>query len=142
MLPVLRNSLMPTSAPVNRLVSLFDRLFPEVPFSPTTSSWDSPAAVWEDENNVYAETDLPGMTEKDVELSVHNGYLFIRGERKSEKREGGYDSRWFGRFEQHIALPASVDPDAADAKLINGVLTVTLPKKAEAKPHRITLKGG
>jgi HSP20 family protein len=143
MLPVLRNSLMPPTAPVNRLISLFDRLFPEGPFNPpTTSSWDAPAAVWEDENCVYAEADLPGMTEKDVELSVHDGYLFIRGERKSEKKEGGYDSRWFGRFEQRIALPASVDPDAAEAKLTNGVLTVTLPKKAEARPHRIALKGG
>lgn len=143
MLPIQRgsNSLLPSPAPVNRLMSLFDRLFPEMPFNPA-SAWEAPAAVWEDENSVHVEADLPGLTEKEIELSVHEGCLFIRGERKGEKKEAGYDSRWFGRFEQRVALPMTVDADAAEAKLVNGVLTVTLPKKAEAKARRIELKTG
>jgi HSP20 family protein len=141
MLPVPRSSLLPTVAPVNRLVSLFDRFFPEVPFTPMMATSEFPAAVWEDENSVHIEADLPGLTDKDIELSVHDGSFIIRGERKGEKKESGYDSRWYGRIEERIALPTTVDVEAVEAKLVNGVLTVTLPKKPEARPHRIALKG-
>lgn len=144
MLPILRNgSLVPASstAPVNRVASLFDRFFNDDWFTPPSQSWTTlPLSMWEDDHNVYAEVDLPGMTDKDIEVSVHNGDLIIRGERKCERTEGGYDTRFYGRFQQRVSLPAPVDAEKVEAKLANGVLSLTFPKSEEAKPRKITLK--
>jgi HSP20 family protein len=146
MLPALRNgSLVPaTSAgPVNRLSTLFDRFFNDDIFSPllTRPAWSTlPLALWEDEHNVYVEMDAPGLTDKDIEVFVHSGDLLIQGERKGERKEGSYDTRCYGRFEQRLTLPAPVDADKVQARLANGVLSVTLPKSEEAKPWRIAVK--
>jgi len=141
MLPVLR----PTHAlapfrPINRLATLFDRLFDEG-FPAAASNWSGlPISMWEDENTVHVEADAPGLTDKDIEVSVHNGQLCIRAERKSEGREGGFDTRTYGRFEERVTLPTAVDADKVDAKLANGVLTLAFPKSEEAKPRRIALR--
>jgi HSP20 family protein len=144
MLPTLRNnSLVPTPSggPVNRLSSLFDQFFNDDLFAPAPQGWAAlPLSMWEDEQNVYAEADLPGVTDKDIEVSVHGGDLIIRGERKCVRKEGGYDTRTYGRFEQRVSLPAPVDPDKVEAKLANGVLSLTFPKSEEAKPRKIALK--
>src|SRR4051794_10273487 len=111
MLPAIRTNggtLGTRTIPLNRLSSLFDRLFNDDYFTPagTSTAWASmPASLWEDEQNVYVEVDAPGVTDKDIELSVHNGALIIRGERKREREEGGYDARSYGRFEQWVSLP-------------------------------------
>jgi len=146
MLPAIRNetSLAPyRGTPVNRISSLFDRVFGEDLFAPLTAapSWSAlPISMWEDEHKVYVEADLPGVTEKDVDVAVHQGELVIKGERKCERNEGGHDTRCYGRFEQRLSLPSAVDADKAEAKLANGVLSLCFPKSEEAKPRRITLK--
>jgi HSP20 family protein len=144
MLPSLRNgSLIPTvsGGPVNRLASLFDHFFNDEPFVPTLSQRTAlPLSVWEDEQTVYAEADLPGVTEKDIEVSVDCDQLIIRGERKCERKEGRWDSRSYGRFEQRMSLPAPVDAEKAEAKLDNGVLSLSLPKIEAARPRRISIK--
>lgn len=146
MLPALRNgSLVPTinGGPVNRLSSLFDRFFNDDLFVPlaTAPAWTTlPLSLWEDEQNVYIQMDTPGVTEKDIDLTVHEGDLIIRGERKCERQEGGYDTRSYGRFEQRVSLPSAVDADKVEAKLANGVLAVTFPKSEAAKPRKIALK--
>jgi len=66
-----------------------------------------------------------------VELTVQEGKLIIQGERKREGKDGCYDTRSYGRFEQRISLPAGVDADKVEARLTNGVLMVTQPKAAE-----------
>ena len=80
--------------------------------------------------------DLPGVEEKDVEVSLAEGVLRIKGERKSEKedRKKNYHriERSFGRFERAIALPADVEEEKIDANFKKGVLKVTLPKSAKA----------
>ena len=143
MLPALRNTdvAVPT-AHTNRLTSLFDHLFRDDPlFAPLAApAWGMPMSVWEDEQAVYVEVDAPGVTDKDIDLSFRDGALVIRGERKSERSGGGYDTRTYGRFEQRIALPCPVDADKAEAKLANGVLTVTCPKSEDAKPRKIAIK--
>ena len=144
MLLALRNgsALAPThGTPVNRLSPLFDRFFDDF-FAPVpTPAWSAlPLALWEDENHVYVEMDAPGVTDEDIEVSVHNGDLIIRGERKCERKEGGCDTRTYGRFEQRVGLPAPVDTDKVEAKLANGVLSVTFPKSEAAKPRKIALK--
>ena len=83
-----------TGGPVNRLSSLFDIFFNDEFFTlPTASEWSAlPLALWEDEHNVYVNVDAPGVTDKDIEVSVHGGELVVKGERKCERKEGGYDT--------------------------------------------------
>jgi len=146
MLPALRNtgSMIPatTGGPVTRLSSLFDTLFSDDFFAlPTAPAWSAlPLSMWEDEHNVYVEVDAPGVTDKDIEVSVHGGDIIIKGERKCERKEDGYDTRSYGRFEQRVTLPTPVDADKVEAKLANGVLSITFPKSEEAKPRKIALK--
>ena len=146
MLPVLRSEsgLAPyRGTPVNRISSLFDRVFSDDLFAPLAAApaWTAlPLSLWEDEDHVHVEADLPGVTDKDIEVSVHRGELVIKGERKCERNQAAYDTRCYGRFEQRLTLPAAVDADKAEAKLANGVLRLTFPKSEEAKPRRIALK--
>jgi HSP20 family protein len=145
MLPVIRaNAVMaPWTNPANRLESLFDRLF-EDGIGQTTFSADRggvPMAIWQDENHVHVEAELPGLTEQELEIVVHNGVLFIRGERRAEEgRHYLYNSRSWGRFERVITLPEVVDADNVQADLTNGVLRLALPKTPESKPKKIALK--
>ena len=127
-------------SPINRL---FDQLSRDDDFfAPLTrGGWNvMPLSLWEDENHIYVEADTPGLTDKDIDVSVHGNQLVIRGERKHEQKGNGYDTRSYGRFEQTVTLPAEVDADAVEAKLTNGVLSLSFPKSEKAKPKRIALK--
>jgi len=79
-----------------------------------------------------------------VDISLEGNILNIRGEKKEEKEEKKrdyyYTERQFGSFHRSIQLPSSVDPDKVEAKFKDGVLTVTVPKRADAKPKRIEVK--
>jgi len=143
MLPLLRTNtaFAPlTAAPVNRMDSFFDRVLGD--FGATGQPWSSvPVAMWEDEERISIEAEMPGVMEQDVDVTVHNGMLFIRGERKPEEgRRYLYNGRSYGRFERAITLPVAVDVDDVHATLVNGVLRVDLPKSPEAKPKKITLR--
>jgi HSP20 family protein len=141
MMPAIRNGseLSTPSTPVNRL---FDRFFGDEFFAPpTVSGWTGmPLSAWQDENNVYIQVDAPGLTENDLEVSVHDGMLTIRGERKCERKAEGYDSRTYGRFEQRVSLPTRVDVERVEAELAHGVLSLTFPKSEDAKPRKIAVK--
>jgi HSP20 family protein len=130
--------------PVNRLEGLFERFFDDSFFNyGFAPEWGAgvPVALWQDEDHFYIEAELPGLTEQDVDVTVHNGMLFIRGERKPEEgRQYLYNGRAWGRFERVITLPEAVDADNVQAELANGILRVALPKSPEAKPKKITLK--
>jgi HSP20 family protein len=146
MLPVLRSSFpfSPFAASsFDRLDSLFDRFFAENGDG-RRAGWDFgsvPVSIWQDENRLYVEVELPGVTDKDVEITVHSGVLNIRAERQGEEgRAYLYNSRSFGRFEKSIVLPEAIDSDHVEATLNNGVLRVALPKHAEARPKKINLK--
>lgn len=90
--------------------------------------------------------ELPGMDEKNIEVKVANGVLTIKGEKQEEKEEKKKDyymrERSFGSFERTFALPDGVDGDKIEASFKKGVLTVTLPKSAEAQKaeKKITVK--
>lgn len=102
--------------------------------------------VTETDKSVDVSVELPGMTEKDVDISVSHDAITIRGEKKverEEERKGVYMSeRSYGSFYRTVPLPAGVDADKADATFKNGVLTVSLPKTAEAQANvkRIPIK--
>lgn len=93
--------------------------------------------VVETDDAIEVTIELPGIEEKDVDLTLAPGSLTIKGEKKVESQEEkkGYhlSERRYGSFQRVIGLPDGVDRDAATATFKNGVLTVTLPKRPEAK---------
>lgn len=129
-----------------------DRLF---------NDWLSEGNEWSEERSGYSfrlpldvsETDeaylirasTPGLKPEDLDISVQNNTLSIRGELQQEtEREG---ERWhlqerrYGQFQRTITLPNNVDPNQVGAQYEDGVLTLTLPKSEEAKPRRISVRG-
>ena len=100
--------------------------------------------VWEDEQNVYAEVDLPGQNADKLEVFVTEGnQLTIQGERNQIQPEGAVwhrQERGFGQFMRQVSLPALVDADNVQAKYDLGVLRLTLPKSEAAKPRKIAVK--
>jgi len=93
--------------------------------------------VVESEKGYEITADLPGMDEKNIEVKVTDGVLTMKGERQEEKEEKktGYylQERSFGSFQRSFEMPESVDADKIEASFKKGVLTVKLPKKAEAQ---------
>jgi HSP20 family protein len=146
MFPVLRNNsgLAPVAAgPINRLDSLFDRVFGD-DGALLGQAWSGmPLALWQDDDHFYVEVELPGVSDQDLDITVHNGMLSIRGERKpAEGRRYLYNGRSYGRFERVITLPEAVRSDDVQATLKDGILSLTLPKSPEAKPRKIALQAG
>lgn len=145
MLPAIRNvsAMTPWTTPFNRLDRLFDGLFDDSVAGFRPEPLAIPVSVWQDEDRFYVEADVPGVGEQDLEVTVHKGMLFIRGERKAEEgRSYSYDGRAWGRFERVITLPDQVQSEEVQAELSQGVLRITLPKSPETKPKKITLKTG
>lgn len=99
-----------------------------------------PLSMWDDEDNVYVEMDAPGVEDNDIEISVQQEAIVIRGERKCAHQGGRFDTRSYGRFEHRLRIPIRLDADKVEARLANGVLSIVLPKSVEAKPRKITVK--
>ena len=91
----------------------------------------------ETDTEIRITAELPGLDEKDVELSLEDGVLTLRGEKKAEidDKDRGYSERSYGRFERRIGLPKGIEADKANATFRNGVLTVTLPKSAASNEN-------
>jgi len=110
------------------------------------ATWSPVVDVREDENGIHVSTELPGLTGKDVKVTVDNGVLSISGEKRREIEQGeegsGYHlvERRYGRFERSFTLPSGVDGEKVSAKFENGVLNVDLPKSEQAKPRQIVVK--
>ena len=100
--------------------------------------------VSDDENNIYVRAELPGVAPDDIEITTKENNLIIKGERKiaaeGEKVSYHRREREAGTFRRIISLPSRVDANKVTAVSKNGVLTVTLPKAAEAKPRQIKVK--
>ena len=103
-----------------------------------------PLNVWEDGNNLYVEAELPELELSDLEIVVNgDNQLSIKGERKQPEQEKGMwhrQERGHGSFSRVGELPQYVDSDKVTAELKHGVLTITLPKRKEAKARRIEVK--
>jgi len=100
--------------------------------------------VTEDSDKLYVSSELPGMEPDDVEISVEGETLTLRGERKLPEAGEGVNyhrrEREGGRFRRIITLPARIDPNGVEAVFNNGVLSIVLPKAAEARPRQIKVK--
>jgi HSP20 family protein len=108
-----------------------------------TRTWTPAVDIYETDHDVVLKAELPGIDPKDVEVRVEDGSLYLKGERKFEKevKEQNYHrvERSYGSFVRSFPLPASVDADKAQAEYKHGVLTLTLPKREEAKPKTIKI---
>jgi HSP20 family protein len=111
-------------------------------FAPAARPTSLPVAVWQDEHALFVEVDAPGVTPDGVSVTVHNRELTLQLERKGEKRADGIDNRVYGAFEQKLKLPTAVDDAKVEAKLVNGVLHVVLPKSEQAKPRKVDVRAG
>jgi HSP20 family protein len=140
---------------IDRLMDEFDRgLFPSrwmemSPFAKLTSEIRGlvPAIdVVEGEKAYRVTAELPGLAERDIEVTMDRDLLTIKGEKKEEheEKEKGYflSERHFGSIQRSLRLPEGIDDSKIEARFENGVLTVTLPKTAEAvsKPKKIAIK--
>lgn len=107
-----------------------------------TAGW-IPAVDIEEKDDAYVvEAEVPGVKREDVNIEVTGHELFISGEMKERKREGVIrrQTRRTGRFEFRVTLPGEVDPEAVDAELNDGVLTVRIPKAQRMQRRRIEVK--
>jgi HSP20 family protein len=104
-------------------------------------SWSPAVNILEKKDAIVITADLPGLKAEDVDVTVDNGVLTIRGERRLEEVSEGETyhrvERVYGVFERTFTLPNSVDINAIDAKFRNGEMVVTLPKREESKPRAV-----
>ena len=133
--------------PLARLRTEVDRLFDDFP-----TRWPSvrfalpsgmlvPAVEMTETKKAYRlNIEVPGMDATDIEMHVHDGAIFISGEKKERREEDekgySYSERSYGSFERRIELPPSADAQAIKAKVRNGVLEISVPKKGDAVGQR------
>ncbi len=107
-------------------------------------SWMPAINILEREDAMVITADLPGLKAEDVEVTVEEGTLSIRGERKLEEAAEGEAyhrvERLYGVFERNFTLPNSVDVEKIGARFSNGEMVLTLPKREESKPRSVTIK--
>lgn len=91
--------------------------------------------VSETDKEIRVAAEVPGLEENDIEVLLEDGVLTLRGEKRSETEDKGrqFSERYYGRFERRVALGREVEEDKVAATFKNGVLTVTLPKSAQAQ---------
>jgi len=132
---------------VSALQDRMNRIFRES-FSPgrpdealTTSNFAPAVDVYEDEHDITLKIEVPGIDEKDINVSIENNTLTVHGERRFEKDEKEENfqriERMYGSFTRSFTLPNTVDPAQISAHYEKGVLRIRLAKKAEAKPKLI-----
>lgn len=129
----------------NQLQEEFNRLFGRrSSFAPPVGRAGPLVNVWEDDNALYAEADLPGLDPATLDVFVTEGnQLTIQGERPAPELKGSAwvrQERPFGRFTRVIGLPSLVNADKVEATYESGVLRLTLPKSEAAKPRKIEVK--
>ncbi|TNF97564.1 MAG: Hsp20/alpha crystallin family protein [Gammaproteobacteria bacterium] len=131
----------------NRLSNLdrvFDSAFPHLDETEavSTSDWTPAVDIKEEDQRYLIRADVPGIKPEDIDISLENGVLTIKGERRHESEEEGYKriERVHGTFFRRFTLPDNVDPDKVDAKCKDGVLEIVIDKQEKVLPKKITVK--
>ena len=109
-----------------------------------------PADVIVRDRGVTIHMDVPGLTTDDLEIDLENETLTVRGERPFPYQQGGngeqrvwrHIERRFGRFERSLRVPGGLNPDAVEASMADGVLTMAIPRPEQPKPHRVEIHPG
>lgn len=113
------------------------------------ADWLSPASDAKADDNAYRiSMELPGVEEKDIDVSVHEGVVTVKGEKTAEREEKGdtwfFSERQYGAFSRTFRLPADADGDKVEAHLKDGVLNISVPKAVAKAPEarRVSIKTG
>lgn len=121
---------------MNRMFDSFTRTWGADTFSADNGVFTPRMEVTEDAKAFVVTAELPGINEKDIDLTIAGDTLTLRGEKKEEKEEKGknyfYSERSYGSFSRSIPLPRQIDADKVAAGFKKGILTITLPKTAAA----------
>jgi HSP20 family protein len=126
--------------------TVFDDIFKLMPVDYYGGDLYPKVDVHEDEKAVYVKAELPGLDEKDLNITLKENILTIAGEKKEEKTEGEKDKNYwycervFGSFTRTFALPEGVKGDDVKATYKNGVLEIELPKSEAVQPKKINIK--
>lgn len=126
---------------MNLVAYLTTALYRQTPETAETSSWTPQVDIKEDESGFTVIADVPGVDPADVDITLDNNVLTIRGERESETNGLRRRERFRGSFVRQFTLPESVDESGVKASATNGVLQVTIPRSEKAKPLSITVEG-
>jgi HSP20 family protein len=109
-----------------------------------SGSWSPAVNILEKNDAIVITADLPGLKAEDVEVTVDNGVLTLRGQRSFEEASEGEAyhrvERWYGSFERTFTIPSSVDPTKIEARFTNGEMAISLPKRDESKPRSVKVK--
>jgi HSP20 family protein len=120
---------------------LFDGAFDPSPDGANLTPWAPAVDIFETEHNLVVKADLPDLKPEELDIQVENNILTIRGERKFEKKvdENNYlrVERSYGSFSRSFSLSNTVNTESIQADYKNGVLTLSIPKREEAKPKQI-----
>jgi len=104
-------------------------------------NWHPPVDVLEKDGNIVLRAEVPGMSEKDIDIQLDGNVLTIRGERKPEPEAEKYNfhqvESFYGTFSRSFTLPNTIDAEKIEANCRNGVLSITVPQRPEVKPRSI-----
>ena len=124
----------------------WNRFFEEMPLAERGQEWSPSVDISETDGKVQVKAELPGLEAKDIDVDITDNVLTLRGEKKMEEEKEEeryyYRERYSGFFQRSFRLPAGVESDKVDAEFKNGVLTVDIPKSAEAGTKKIEIKAG
>ena len=133
------NTLTTLHNDIDRLFDDFFRGFDLAPFGESFSNFSPSIDVKETDHNYQVTAELPGLDENDIEVTLDHNSLTISGEKKHETEDKGQNyyrmERSYGSFQRSISLPPGIKSDQIDASFNKGILTITLPKTAEAQKH-------
>lgn len=124
-----------------------DRIFNTSPdvYTETAASWVPSVDIKEEKDAYVLVADVPGVDPKDIDISLEDGVLMVKGERKDERADEGEGytrtERVYGNFYRRFTLPDTADAENISAKTEHGVLKLRIPKKEKALPKRITVEG-
>jgi HSP20 family protein len=128
----------------NEMNRLFGRTYGGDVGESTRGAWTPALDVFENQEKFVITMELPGVSPDDVDISVEDSTLMVRGERRfySEQQEESFlrIERRFGEFTRSLTLPSTADAESIQASFDQGVLTVEVPKREEAKPRKISIK--
>lgn len=130
----------------NEMGQMFNDLFasPNEPTDETENRWSPSVDIAETDSGFEVRAELPGVKQEDVNVSVRDNVLTLRGEKRQEETDEGKDyrrvERHYGSFQRAFTLPPNVDVEAITAAYRDGVLTLTVPKAEEAKPKEIPIE--
>ncbi|MCX8070367.1 MAG: Hsp20/alpha crystallin family protein [Thermodesulfovibrionales bacterium] len=131
---------------MNAVFENFFRDFESFPFYQSSGGFSPKVDVLETEKEIKINAELPGMDEKDIDVSIHKDAVTIKGEKKLEKEDKGKDyyrmERSYGSFSRTIPIHVEVNTEKAEAKFSKGLLTITIPKteKAIKEVKKIAIK--